>query len=162
MQPLPPLDFGLESGLSVKNVHRRALVLDRRRVRALLRLAETLERLPSVAAAFEAGRLGWTKVREIAPVAHEGNEEEWLERALTLTSRELEQAVARAGGRPSRMAAAAEVVAAPDGNGEEVELRLRLPVSVFGLWQDAVRKAREEGGGAVTEPEALEYACRSS
>jgi hypothetical protein len=102
MTPLPPLDFGLETGLSVKDVHRRALVahlwgqqaerrlafylremderrlyrdlgcsdvfhyattalgLDRRRARALLRLAETLERLPAVAEAFEEGRLGWT------------------------------------------------------------------------------------------------------
>jgi hypothetical protein len=202
MTPLPPLDFGLEAGLSVKDVHRRALVahlwgqqaerrlafylremderrlyrdmgcsdvfhyattalgLDRRRARALLRLAETLERLPAVAEAFEAGQLGWTKVREIAPIAHEGNEGEWLEKALTLTSRELEQAVARAGGRPARSLAAAEVVAAPDGDGEEVELTLRMPVSVFGMWQDAVRKAREEGGGSVTEPEAFEYVCR--
>jgi len=41
-------------------------------------------------------------------------------------------------GRPARMQASAEVVAAPDGNGEEVELRLRLPLLALG---DSARSA---------------------
>jgi len=135
-----------------------SLGFDRRRTRTLLHLAETLERLPRVAAAFDAGEVGWTKVREIAPVATPENEDEWLDRARSLSSRELEQAVVRAGGRRERSEPRAEVVPAPSG--EEVEITVRVPVAVFALWEETRSRMREVAGGAVTAAETFEFVCR--
>ena len=68
----------------------------------LILLAQRLEKLPRLAAAFDRGEVAWTKIREVSRVATEETEEEWLDVARRATSRELEDAVARArkGDRP--------------------------------------------------------------
>ena len=55
----------------------------------LVELAAKLADLPRVRDAFESGDVPWTKARQVARVATVANEEEWLERARTLTSRAL-------------------------------------------------------------------------
>lgn len=52
----------------------------------LLRIAQALERLPVLAAAYQAGRVGYAKIREITRVAEPETDESWLEYALSHTT----------------------------------------------------------------------------
>lgn len=70
------------------------LDLTERQTVEMLRLGGRLVGLPVLRAAFEEGRLGWTKAREVARVATEKTEAGWVERALAVPSRELERQVA--------------------------------------------------------------------
>lgn len=72
----------------------RELDLHPRLVTELVRLGRRLEDLPELHQAFATGELSWTKVRELARVATRHSEDAWLERAMQLTSRELEREVA--------------------------------------------------------------------
>jgi hypothetical protein len=78
--------------------------LRRSRADKLVLLARYLEELPEIDAAFAAGEVPWTKVREIARVAMRETERKWLHLARTGTSREVEEAVSRAkrGDEPHR------------------------------------------------------------
>jgi 5-methylcytosine-specific restriction endonuclease McrA len=60
------------------------------------RLAESLERLPKVAAKVMTGELGYTKAREIVKVADPSTEDDWLAVASKQTRRELEATVKHA------------------------------------------------------------------
>jgi hypothetical protein len=66
-----------------------------RKAQGMLAMGATLARYPLVRAAFVAGRLGWTKVRELARVLTPENEEHWVSEALRRTSRELERCIYR-------------------------------------------------------------------
>jgi len=61
-----------------------------------LRLAAKLESLPEVKCEVAAGRLGYTKAREIAKVADAQNEKVWLQVAQNTSRRELEATVRHA------------------------------------------------------------------
>lgn len=76
--------------------HYAEVVLDLmpRQSRDLVRIGRRLRALPRIEAAFAEGALGWTKVRELVRVAEPETEGEWLERALSTSSRELERQVA--------------------------------------------------------------------
>jgi len=65
-----------------------------RKARYLLYIGERLERFRKVREAFLAGRIGWTKVRELLKIVSPRTEEELLTRAVDLTNRELEALVA--------------------------------------------------------------------
>ncbi len=58
-----------------------------------LRLAAKLESLPEVKREVAAGRLGYTKAREIAKVADASNERKWLQVAQQNSRRDLEATV---------------------------------------------------------------------
>lgn len=62
-----------------------------RKTRYLLRLAQQLRRLPKIKEALGQGRLGWTKATRIARVATPEDEVMWLDSALSLSVRELDQ-----------------------------------------------------------------------
>jgi hypothetical protein len=62
-----------------------------RKTRYLLRLAQQLRRLPRIKEAFDQGRLGWSKASRIARVATPEDEVMWLDSALSLSVRELDQ-----------------------------------------------------------------------
>lgn len=78
------------------------LDLTPRKMRALLHVARRLPDLPCLDEAFAAGRIGWTKARELVRVVTPETEEAWVARAQALTSRALEGEVAEAqlGERP--------------------------------------------------------------
>jgi len=61
-----------------------------------MRLAGKLSELPVLKQEMAAGRLGYTKAREIAAVANSSNEKEWVQEAQTKTRRELVATVKRA------------------------------------------------------------------
>ena len=65
------------------------------KTRQLARLGRMLPDLPALDVAMRAGALGWTKARTVIQVATPQTVEAWVLRALDLTSRELEDQVAR-------------------------------------------------------------------
>jgi hypothetical protein len=82
-----------------------AAVLDLtpRHTAALVRIGRRLPELPALDAAFASAEIGWTKAREVVAVASPDTEAAWLDRARTLSSRDLERhvAAARDGSPPS-------------------------------------------------------------
>src|SRR5438105_3482797 len=69
---------------------RERLGLSARQVQDLARVAERLESLPAIAAAFAAGDLSWTQTRLLATAATPDSEGEWLALARDRTVRALE------------------------------------------------------------------------
>ena len=65
------------------------------KTRQLARIGRLLPNLSALDAAMRSGALGWTKARTIGAVATPETEQAWVERALQLTSRDLEDLVAR-------------------------------------------------------------------
>ncbi len=66
------------------------LDLSTRKTRALAQLGRSIGELPALEAAFRDGKLGWTKARELLRVVTPETEGAWTQRALALTSRDLE------------------------------------------------------------------------
>jgi hypothetical protein len=73
------------------------------KTRDVIKLMERAEALPRIREALESGAGEWTKLRTVAAVATADDEAEWLERCATSTNRELEHAVALAGGELPRI-----------------------------------------------------------
>src|SRR6266511_3756139 len=80
----------------------RVLGYSRRSIDERLRVAEALERLPSLGQALRDGRMNWSVVRELTRVATPENEDAWLEVARGRTVQQIEELVAghRPGDRP--------------------------------------------------------------
>lgn len=78
------------------------LDLTPRHTMELVAIGRKLPKLPALAAAFASGQLGWTKARELIKVATPETDSEWVTRARTATSRDLEALVAhtRPGEKP--------------------------------------------------------------
>jgi Holliday junction DNA helicase RuvB len=119
----------------------------------LILAARRLEELLEIDAAFAAGKVPWTKVREIARVATAETERKWLHLALTATSREVEEAVARA----------------RRGDEPREGLKARRPryfeKIVFSgeekaVWDQAIRKVRSEMPGGTTPHQAAAELAR--
>ena len=70
-----------------------------RKTRYLLGLAFSLQKLPELRAALAEGRVGWSKATKIAQVATPQDEVRWLDSALSLSVRELEQKIREDMGR---------------------------------------------------------------
>ena len=68
----------------------------------LATLGDRLKGLPHLDAAMKHGAIGWTTARSIARVATPETEEEWIKRAMSVSSRELEDLIcdARSGDLP--------------------------------------------------------------
>ncbi len=93
------LDRGLFRQLGYASIHQYAaaeLGFSHSRLGDFLSICRRLEKLPAVREELSAGRLGYTKAREVVKVADEHNEREWVEVARTRSRRELEQAVKQA------------------------------------------------------------------
>jgi hypothetical protein len=73
----------------------KLIEMNRRTTQSLLTIVRRLEALPAIAAVFDSGEIGWTKVREIVKVATPESEQEWLDKVRRLSCRELEKAVRR-------------------------------------------------------------------
>ena len=131
-------------------------------VRGLAAVSDRLEQLPTVADAFESGKISWSKVRLLVAVCTRETEEGWLELARIRTVRSLKQAIeaaAREGDvarRPGMWPDLRETLDEVDGRigGEPaVRFRLRCPKRIVPLWRRAVELARRMLGsdGSMAE-----------
>jgi hypothetical protein len=119
----------------------KLMEMDRRKVQSLLRIARCLEELPAIAAAFDSGEVGWTKVREITKVATKESEKEWLEKARKMSCRELEKAV-RQDGRCS--------------SGRFHTIRIPMPEEVLNLWVQCEEIAERQAEKTLEPWQVLE------
>jgi hypothetical protein len=121
-----------------------------RETRELIRTARKLEELRLIDAAFDEGKISWSKVRAIVRVAKPEHEEKWLKFARTHLAREVESAVAEA----------REGEAPPKGGGGGVtRSRSRLGYDVSRLtkrvFETALLKALEMCGDGTKVEAAL-------
>ena len=117
------------------------------------RLADDLERLPVLREAVATGAIGWTKARQVARVATEDNQAEWVEKAATTGRRELELAVrAATARRPAAPAAPLDFAVAPAPVADPpTTISLRADGVQLARFEALVEKARKLGlapGGA--------------
>ncbi len=108
------------------------LDLNPRQTRELVQLGRVLPGLPQLDQAFADGTLGWTKAREIARVATADTDAEWVEAAMQVNSRQLEQMVSQS-----------RIGDGPPGETEpsQGEARQRLVFHLDGPGADMVRDA---------------------
>jgi hypothetical protein len=104
-----------------------------------IELAERVEALPKIAAAFDDGTVHWTKLRTIARVATPATEADWLEKAAEMTSRRLEREAAEANGE-----------AAPP-----VRVVFEFTAEQAADLEDMVRKIRRQRAMAFSREEAM-------
>ena len=109
----------------------------------LVFIAERLENLPAIRAEFDAGKLSWTKAREIVAVATPDTEEEWLEKAHVLSNRDLEREVRRHDGR---------------GSGGFATVTISMPVEILEMWHDTYELVERLSGTQLEKWQVLE-AC---
>ena len=81
---------------SINQYAQQALGFSRTRTGDFLQLCRKLDKLPAIKREVAEGKLGYTKARELAKVADQKNETEWLELAKSTSRRELEHEVKRA------------------------------------------------------------------
>jgi len=87
---------------------------------ALLNIGRRIRELPVIRTAFDEGRIGWTKVRDILRIKEVFDETEVLEIALTSSSRDLERFVAKKNETENRLKRAA--VSSRDRDRNQVEI----------------------------------------
>jgi hypothetical protein len=110
-----------------------------RKTRYLLRLAQQLRRLPRIKEALGEGRLGWTKASRIARVATPEDEVMWLDSALSLSVRELDQ----------------KINEERDATG--VKIRAWLTQDQAAVWDQALEVCRRLNGEDLDVGRCLEY-----
>ncbi len=121
---------------------RERLSLSAREVQELARVAERLESLPAIAAAFSAGDLSWTQTRLLATAATPDSEHEWLALARDRTVRALEALVAHPPADPDER--------------HRLRFSLRCPRRVRARWRQAVELARRMAGSELSLAQAAE------
>jgi hypothetical protein len=138
-----------------------------RQIQELAAVDRALARLPAIEAAFLAGRISWSKARDLCRVAAPEDESLWLEAALRLTARALEREVRavdrRALAAVERADPPAAVAAPPvDEDGfailpdrETVDLRLS-PVARSKWWR-ARQLAQRVAGQRLSHGECAEW-----
>jgi len=110
----------------------------------LLRAAAICDKSPAIRAAFERGDIPLYKMDALREVVGLGEDEQWAARASDrgVSKQALRSAVKRRLGEE------------PDD--EYVWIRVKVPPSLFTLYQDGLEKARRYAGAETGEPEALE------
>jgi hypothetical protein len=130
---------------------RERLGLGAREVQELARVATQLEELPVVADAFESGALSWAHVRLLGRIATDESAAAWVERAGTLTVRELASLV-RTHQAPGPDPGDDDTI-----DGEPVaRLRIACPRRVRGAWRETVELARRMAGEELAVWQAAE------
>ena len=81
-----------------------ALGFSRTKTYEFIRLAESLDKLPALKAGIEAGKVSWTKARQVVKVATPVTEKRWIAMAEGSSRRELERQVAASRARRDRPA----------------------------------------------------------
>ncbi len=110
-----------------------------RKTRYLLRLSQQLRKLPRIKEALGEGRLGWTKASRIARVATIDDESMWLDSALSLSVRELDQ----------------KLNEQRDAMG--VKIRAWLTQEQASVWDQALEVCRRLSGEDLDVGRCLEY-----
>jgi len=128
-----------------------------RQLQELAAVDRALARLPALEAAFLAGRLSWSKVRDLCRVATPQDEVVWLEAALRLTARALEREVRAV----DRRALGALEPAAVDEDGYAAdEDRAAVVLHVSGVarakWWRARQLAQRVAGERLSHAECAE------
>jgi hypothetical protein len=130
---------------------RERLGVSAREVQDLARVADGLERLPGVAAAFDRGELSWSHVRLLVAAATPETETAWIERARGNTVRGLRAAI---GGGAANVCVPDEDDAV-DGE-PRVRFWLRCPRRVRALWREARELASRMEGAELPAWRAAE------
>jgi hypothetical protein len=115
-----------------------------RKTAELIELAERARSLPEVRRAFEQGEIHWTKLRSIARIATLATEPEWLARAASLNSRQLERAVEQARG----------------GADAKVRVSFEFTTAEAASVEDAIRAICNERRGSLSREQAILELCR--
>ena len=120
--------------------------ITQREAREYLRVAEALQELPAIRAAFSRGELTFTKVRALTRVATASSEEGLLELAAALTASQLERALRafrRLAAAEARKAHALEYVDYHFDEDGSLYLRARLAAEDGTILVKALEAARE-------------------
>ncbi|GMR21871.1 MAG: hypothetical protein BMS9Abin37_0191 [Acidobacteriota bacterium] len=109
-----------------------------RKTRYLVSLGRKIQHLPKIRAALASGKIGWCKATRLASVAAPDNEVMWLESALSLTVRQVEQRI-------------------KDGT-DTLASVLHLPLTEDRriLWENALEIYRRRAGAEISPVEAFE------
>ncbi len=143
------LEFKREGGAAIDGLERwlgYRCGISQREAREYVRVAEALEELPLIRAAFRRGELTFTKVRALTRVATGASEEGLLELAGALTASQLERAVRafrRVRSEEAGETHALEYVDYHWGEDGSLFLRARLPAEDGTLVVRALEAARE-------------------
>lgn len=124
-----------------------------------LSICRRLESLPVVREELSAGRLGYTKAREVVKVADANNEREWVEAARTRSRRELErqvkQARKRAAAQVNGQTSLLEPEVAPPVAAQPVRVAFEMTPAQFARWEALWEQARKQGDLPADRAEAL-------
>ena len=124
-------------------------------------LAQKLEALPAVRAELAAGRIGYTKAREVVKVATPRTDPQWAEAARTQSRDELAQRVrtvqAKAKKRASAQLELTPTEPAVEALARDVPVRVTLTFTPeqYARWEAAWEKLRKLGGLPADRAEAL-------
>lgn len=121
--------------------------------RERVRVARALGTLPALEEALRDAKISYAKVRAVTRVATPDTESRWLQAALELTAQQLEWEVARSrrGGMRPRKLWMKPVDA------ETTRMIVELPAEEMEIISQALNKVRRDGGGVVSNPEALVF-----
>jgi HNH endonuclease len=113
-----------------------------------LRVAESLEDLPQIAAALEAGTLSWCAARELTRLAVADTERAWLDAAQGKTIRQLEELVANR--------SPGDTPATPPRNLPRLRvLRFEVTPETFALFRQALQHLRRSADAGWDDDAAL-------
>ena len=118
-----------------------------------LRVAREMLDLPSMMDELRAGRLNWTKVRELTRVVTEETEDEWLDAIEGKTSTQVQQTVKghKKGARPGDR---------PDPSIVKEWIGLEVTPQIAAMWRQ-VRIALDDAAGRhLTDDELAEQICK--
>ncbi|MBU1699811.1 MAG: HNH endonuclease [Candidatus Eisenbacteria bacterium] len=122
--------------------------------RERMRVSRALGELSRLEEVLRNGQLSYAKVRAVTRVATVENEQEWINKALELTARELEWEVARSrkGDRGTHRFFHMKPM-----DREMTRLIIELPAEEMEMIHQAIEKIRRVAGGSVPPSEALLY-----
>ena len=134
------------------------LAFSKSRTGDFLSICRRLEKLPAVRKELSAGRLGYTKAREVVKVADAQNEREWVEVARTRSRRELEREVKRArqAARVSEQASLLPVQASAPPASPPVRVTLEMSATQFARYEALWERLRKLGHRGDRVDEMLE------
>jgi hypothetical protein len=120
-----------------------------------LRVAEALERLPTLAAALEDGRLNWSTTRELTRVSIAATEREWLDIASGKTARQIEALVA--GAKPGDLPSSPR-----DPSARRHVLRFEVKPETLALFREAMRQLRRSSDARLDDDALLLAMARAA
>jgi len=136
---------------SIHQYAEQALEFSRSKTFQLLRLVDSLKRLPRLQEAVAHGQIGWTKAREVAKVATPRTEKKWIAAARGSSRRELEKQVARTKRRaaqqnPAQVELGVDTPSQVEATEVPVSLTLQMTSLQRAQFEALLEKIRKSGG----------------